>query len=98
MFSELSSYYLLRVKQLYSPDTNGYLLTAINKEGDYAFSSSGGYSFTRTDNTILLSYQGVNWLGRGKLLGSDYVLKAKIFPEEATKVWKNNIFIIYFFL
>lgn len=85
IFSELSPYYLLRVRQLYSPDANGYLLTAINKEGDYAFSSSGGYSFTRTDNTILLSYQGVNWLGRGKLLGSDYVLKAKIFPEEATK-------------
>lgn len=84
LFTKLSPYYLKRVQELFTPDLSGYILTSAEKNGSYSFISTGGYTFTRSDTSTLLSYRGVKWLGNGNIQGFKYFLQVKDIPEEVT--------------
>lgn len=43
-----------------------------------SFSSSNGYSYDLKDGVLDLKYLGVDWYGRGKLLGKNYFIKLNV--------------------
>ncbi|MCS3431643.1 hypothetical protein [Klebsiella sp. BIGb0407] len=79
-FSALSPYYLKRVQELYSPEPGSYHLTQLGTRG-YAFNTDGGYYFSRDGGNALLTYRGINWLGRGDIMGKDYKIAVSYFPD-----------------
>ncbi len=79
-FSALSPFYLKRIQELYSPDPNSYHLTQLST-GDYTFYTDGGYNFSRDGGNALLTYRGINWLGRGDIMGKDYKIAVSYFPD-----------------
>jgi len=79
-FSALSPFYLKRVQELYSPEPNSYHLTQLSA-GGYAFHTDGGFNFSRDGGNALLSYRGINWLGRGDIMGKDYKVVVSYFPD-----------------
>ncbi|MFE8047421.1 MULTISPECIES: hypothetical protein [Brenneria] len=80
-FSALASHYLKRVQSLYSPSAKGYKLISLN-EGDYTFNTDGGYTFSRDHSGALLTYDGINWLGKGEIMGEKYALQVSFFSPE----------------
>ncbi|WP_236193622.1 hypothetical protein [Pseudomonas faucium] len=81
MFDAMAPHYLKRVQALYSPSANGYRLLAVNAQG-YRFISDGGYAFTLDGGSVRLTYEGMNWLGMGEILGKRYEVKAQLFSSE----------------
>lgn len=87
-FSTLSPFYLKRVQELYSPEPNSYHLTQLSAR-DYAFNTEGGYSFSRDGGNALLTYRGINWLGRGYIMGKDYKIAVSYFPDAMVEANKQ---------
>lgn len=83
-FFEYAPLYLKRVQELYLPSTDGYQLLRYDS-GNYAFQTSGGYAFSRDGAETLLMYQGINWLGRGEIMGKKYFFPVNYFPSTLTK-------------
>lgn len=82
LFIKLSPYYLKRIQVLFTPDLSGYILTSADNKGDYSFVSTGGYTFTRTEASTLLTYRGVDWLGKGNILGYKYWIEVQDIPHD----------------
>ncbi|PKH22374.1 hypothetical protein CIG19_13815 [Enterobacterales bacterium CwR94] len=80
-FAAAAPYYLKRVQEHFSPSAKGYQLTAY-QQGNYAFTTDGGYHFARDAHETLLTYGGMNWLGKGEIMGEKYVLYVALFPEQ----------------
>lgn len=79
-FSNLSPFYLKRIQELYSPDPNSYHLTQLGNRS-YVFHTDGGYNFQRDGGNALLTYRGINWLGRGYIMGKDYKIAVDYYPD-----------------
>ncbi|RLM19243.1 hypothetical protein BIY29_16955 [Brenneria alni] len=80
-FSALAPHYLKRVQSLYSPSAKGYKLISLN-QGDYNFKTDGGYTFSRDQSGALLTYNGINWLGNGDIMGKKYALQVSFFSPD----------------
>ncbi len=83
-FTALAPYYLKRIQELYAPQLASYHLTLLNS-GEYSYYTDGGYEFSRTVSGALLTYRGINWLGRGQIMGKNYQLHVSYFPEPLIK-------------
>lgn len=79
-FSALSPFYLKRIQELYSPEPDSYHLTQLSARG-YVFNTDGGYNFSRDGGNALLTYRGIDWLGRGYIMGKDYKIVVSYFPD-----------------
>lgn len=80
-FSVLAPAYLKRVQELYSPSDKGYQLTSLNN-GSYSFTTDGGYHFAYDRDGVLLTYNGINWLGKGQIMGKQYDVNVNYFSPQ----------------
>lgn len=80
-FAALAPAYLKRIQELYSPSFAGYQLLSLNK-GNVIFSNEDGYRFVYDSEGALLTYGGINWLGKGDILDKQYMLRVNYFNPQ----------------
>lgn len=86
LFAKLAPAYLARVQSHYIKGLNFNLLQMQNNQ--FTFVSSTGYLFNFDQQGLLLQLGGINWYGRGQLLGKDYDLQVDYFNDATLELLK----------
>ncbi|MDR0806613.1 MAG: hypothetical protein LBN41_07725 [Enterobacteriaceae bacterium] len=86
LFSSLAPVYLERVQAHYQKGLNFNLLQMQNTQ--FTFTCSTGYLFNFDIQGLSLMLGGINWYGRGQLMGQDYVLDVNYFTDKVFDLLK----------
>lgn len=86
LFSVLAPVYLERVQIHYQAGLQFNLLQMQNNQ--FTFNSSTGYLFHFDVQGLSLQLGGINWYGRGQIMGQDYNLSVDYFSDKVVELLK----------
>ncbi|SUB81292.1 Uncharacterised protein [Pragia fontium] len=86
LFGVLAPVYLERVQIHYQNGLQFNLLQMQNNQ--FTFNSSTGYLFHYDVQGLSLQLGGINWYGRGQIMGQDYVLNVDYFSDKVVELLK----------
>lgn len=86
LFGVLAPVYLERVQIHYQTGLHFNLLQMQNNQ--FTFNSSTGYLFHYDVQGLSLQLGGINWYGRGQIMGQDYNLSVDYFSDKVVELLK----------
>lgn len=86
LFAVLAPVYMERVQAHFQTNQQFNLLQM--QPNQFAFNSSTGYLFNYDVQGLSLQLGGINWYGRGQIMGQDYVLNVDYFTDKVVELLK----------
>ncbi|AWH89258.1 hypothetical protein [Limnobaculum parvum] len=86
LFGLLAPVYMERVQAYFHNGLTFNLLQMQNNQ--FTFTSSNGYVFNFDINGLSLKLGGINWYGRGQLMGQDHLLNVDYFTPKVAELLK----------